>query len=81
MLVINPKNITAMVSEKFYFKDREYNINTSDQDQLTINEKLIEVVRSDDGKLWTPNLPYQSFDNLEELAKQIIISFPTLKTL
>lgn len=68
-----------MAAQQETFKGFEIVIDA--ENNLRIGDQSIDVHRSDDGKFYTPYLPYTQYDSILELAKQVVDKAPDFDTL
>ncbi len=71
--------------EKYKGREIEYDMPSSDQEStademhLIIDKKHLHVMRMEDGSFATHLLPFQAYNSMEKLSKDIIDKVPEFK--
>jgi hypothetical protein len=72
--------------EKYKGKEIEYDMPSSDQENaapdeihIKIDEKHLHVMRAEDGSYATHFLPFQAYNSVEELSKDVIDKVPAFR--
>lgn len=71
--------------EKYKGREIEYDMPSSDQENaageihIKIDEKDLHVMRAEDGSYTTHFLPFQAYNSVEELSKDVIDKVPAFK--
>jgi len=71
--------------EKYKGREIEYDISSNDQEDapgemhIKIDEKHLHIVRAEDGSYTTHFLPFQSYNSMEQLSKDVIDKVPAFR--
>jgi hypothetical protein len=70
---------------KYKGREIQYNISTVEQKNATgemdlkIDEKHVHVIRTEDGSFVTHLLPFQTYNSIDELSKDVIDKVPAFR--
>jgi hypothetical protein len=70
---------------KYKGREIEYNISTMGQENATgemdlkIDEKHVHIIRTEDGLFVTHLLPFQTYNSIDELFKDVIDKVPAFR--
>jgi hypothetical protein len=71
--------------QKYKGREIEYNISTAEQENATgevdlkIDERHVHVIRTEDGSFVTHLLPFQTYNSMDELSKDVIDKIPAFR--